>query len=177
MARAGRKDKETKARRPGRKAERGKASGACLCGAVTLEIDTPVFWAWHDHSCASRRAHGAVYATYVGTYRSKARIAKGEASVKRFVDRATGNVRSFCGTCGSPLMFERKQSPKWVNLPRALFAERTGREPRYHIAIDELQDWIYTGAPLAPLKGYPGVMWERPKKKRGTAAPLFDPDF
>jgi hypothetical protein len=32
-----------------------------------------------------------------------------------------------------------------VNIPRALFTGRTGREPRYHVAIEELQDWAYTG--------------------------------
>jgi hypothetical protein len=32
---------------------------------VELEIDFPAFWAWHDHSAASRRAHGAAYATYI----------------------------------------------------------------------------------------------------------------
>src|SRR5262245_11819167 len=36
-----------------------RVSGRCLCGAVELEIDFPAFWAWHDHSEASRRAHGA----------------------------------------------------------------------------------------------------------------------
>ena len=40
-----------------------RVSGRCLCGAVELEIDFPAFWAWHDHSAASRRAHGAAYAT------------------------------------------------------------------------------------------------------------------
>jgi hypothetical protein len=28
-----------------------------------------------------------------------------------------------------------------VNVPRALFEGRTGREPRYHIAIEESPDW------------------------------------
>jgi hypothetical protein len=174
MARAG-KDDELKPRRSQRKQEKGTLVGQCLCGAVGVEVSTPVFWAWHDHSAASRRAHGAVYATYVGTYRSKARVTKGEANVGRFVEPDSGNVRSFCKRCGTPLMYERKRSPKWVNLPRALFTGRTGREPRYHLAIEEMQDWIYTGAKLAPLKGYPGVMWERPKKRR--AEHLFEPDF
>jgi hypothetical protein len=157
---------------------RETATARCLCGAVEIETGVPVFWAWHDHSAASRKAHGAVYATYVGAWRSKTRVKKGEKSVTRFEDAATGNVRSFCACCGSPLMYERKRSPRMVNLPRALFTERTGREPRYHIAIDEMQDWIYTGAPLAPLKGYPGVVWERPKaKKRNSRAPVFEPDF
>src|SRR5512140_137922 len=40
------------------------AAGRCLCGRVAFEIDVPARWAWHDHSPASRRAHGAAYATY-----------------------------------------------------------------------------------------------------------------
>ena len=149
------------------------ATGQCLCGAVELEIDVPVFWAWHDHSRASRIAHGAVYATYVGAWRSRMRITRGAANINRFEDKANGTARSFCSRCGSPLIYERSRSPKMVNLPRALFAERTGREARYHIAIDQLQDWAYGGQPLVPLKGYPGVVQERPRKKRAAPASLF----
>jgi hypothetical protein len=52
-----------------------------------------------------------------------------------------------------------------INIPRALFASRTGREPRYHLNLDQLADWAWTGGKLAPLKGYPGVLWERPRKR------------
>jgi hypothetical protein len=47
-----------------------------------------------------------------------------------------------------------------------MFGGRTGREPRYHMAIEELQDWAYTGNRLVPLKGYLGIVWERPKARR-----------
>jgi hypothetical protein len=53
-----------------------------------------------------------------------------------------------------------------VNIPRAIFNGRTGREPRYHVAIEELRDWTYTGNRLVPLKGYPDIVWERPKSRR-----------
>jgi len=43
-----------------------------------------------------------------------------------------------------------------VNIPRALFSGRTGRQPLYHIAIEELQEWAYTGELLVPLKGFSG---------------------
>jgi len=142
------------------------ASGHCLCGAVRLEIDVPARWAWHDHSPASRRAHGAAYATYVGSYCSRFRITQGAEAITSFVDEASGTVRSFCARCGTPLTYERPRAPTMVNIPRALFDTRTGREPRYHIAIDELRDWAYTGAPLAPLKGFPGVVWERPRRRK-----------
>ncbi len=31
---------------------------------------------------------------------------------------------------------------------------------------EELQDWAYTGSRLVPLKGYPGIFWERPKSRK-----------
>jgi hypothetical protein len=30
-----------------------------------------------------------------------------------------------------------------------------------------LQEWAYTGEPLAPLKGFPGIVWERRRRKKG----------
>jgi len=143
-----------------------RVSGSCLCGTVELEIDFPAFWAWHDHSAASRHAHGAAYATYVGCWRKHARVAKGQRSIARFEDAKTESTRSFCSRCGTPLLYERKRSLHMVNIPRALFTGRTGREPRYHVAIEELQDWAYTGKPLVPLKGYPGIVWARPKSRK-----------
>ena len=80
------------------------AIGQCLCGAVQIEIGVPARWAWHDHSSASRRAHGAAYATYVGCWRSRFRVTKGKAKITRFQDKATGRARSFCSSCGTPLI-------------------------------------------------------------------------
>ena len=140
--------------------------GQCLCRAVRFEIGFPARWAWHDHSPASRRAHGAAYATYVGSYRSRFRIVEGEALITRFEDEATRTTRHFCARCGTPVYYVRGHSPTMVNVPRALFEGRTGREPLYHIAIDEAPEWAYRDEPLRPLKGFPGVVWEGPKRKK-----------
>ena len=158
------------------KANVRRVAGACLCGAVRIEIDYPAFWAWHDHSAASRRAHGAAYATYIGCWRKHVRVTKGAGSISRFEDAKTKTVRNFCACCGSPLIYERGHSPHMINIPRALFASRTGREPRYHLNIAEMQDWTYLGQKLAPLKGYPGVVCEQPKsaKRRRDEAELAD---
>jgi hypothetical protein len=144
----------------------GVATGQCLCGKVTFEIDVPARWAWHDHSAASRRAHGAAYATYVGSWKKRFRITAGKTALTRYEDKATKTARSFCAHCGTPIAYERPRGPHMVNIPRALFRERTGRQPLYHIAIEELQEWTYTGEPLVPLKGFPGVVWQRSKKKK-----------
>ena len=93
-------------------------------------------------------------------------VTKGKTAITRFEDKATKTVRSFCAHCGTPLVYERPRSPHMVNIPRALLSGRTGRQPLYHIAIEELQEWTYTGEPLVPLKGFPGVVWQRSKKKK-----------
>ncbi len=141
-------------------------SGRCLCGAVTFEIDYPAFWAWHDHTRASRLAHGAVYATYVGVWRKRFRVTAGEGEITSYEDKATGGARSFCARCGTPLIYERARSRHMINIPRALFEARTGRQPIYHIGIEERPEWAYREEPLVPLKGFPGVVWERSKKKK-----------
>lgn len=141
------------------------ARGACPCGLVKFEITVPAVWAWHDHSAASRRAHGAFCATYVGSWLSRFRLTDGENTIRRWEEPETRAIRSFCGQCGAPLFYQRARSKKMINIPRALFQDGVGREPRYHVAIDQTPDWAYEGQPLVPLKGYPGVVWERPRKK------------
>jgi len=149
------------------------AAGQCLCGAVRFEIDYPARWAWHDHKRASRIAHGAAYATYVGSWRKRFRLTAGEDQITRYEDKQVGAARSFCRRCGTPLTYERSHSPHMVNIPRALFLSRTGRQPLYHVGIEELQDWTYAGERLVPLKGFPGVVWERSgKKRRSDRSPL-----
>ena len=154
-----------------RKTPAGIATGQCLCGKVQVEISIPAFWAWHDHSRATRRAHGAAYATYVGCWRRRVRIAKGVTQLKRFKDPATGDERTFCSRCGTPIAYARARSPRMVNLPRALFDGRTGREPRYHIAIGDSPEWAYRCETLRPLKGYPGVMWTGARSRKRSVVP------
>jgi len=149
----------------------GVATGQCLCGTVQVEIGLPAFWAWHDHSRDSRRAHGAAYATYVGCWKSRVRVSKGERHLTRFKDEASGDTRSFCSRCGTPVMYARARSAKMVNIPRALFDGRTGREPLYHVGIGDAPEWAYRQETLKPLKGYPGVMWTGARRRRREAAP------
>ena len=155
-------------------AETGKrsavqAEGRCACGTVRFEIDVPAFWVWHDHSTTTRRAAGPAYMTWVGTWRRRLHMLEGDDAVTCWEDDEAGATRSFCARCGTPLFLERHQSPKFIDIPRGLFTSRTGREARYHLHIGQQAEWIWTGGPLSPLKGYPGVMRERPGRKPGSA--------
>src|SRR5258708_39487678 len=89
-------------------------AGRCLCGAVRFEIDYPAFWAWHDHSRASRMAHGAVYATYVGTWRKRFRITAGEGGIARYEDKTAGRARRFCPPWGTAVVYAPAASKHMV---------------------------------------------------------------
>lgn len=153
------------ARESEKSAKRSHVTGRCVCGDVVIALDFPAFWAWHDHSSATRHAHGAAYATYVGAWKSRVRVLKGEARLACFENVETGTSRSFCRRCGTPIFYKRPHAPRWINIPRALFPGRTGREPRYHIGLAEAAEWEYRGEPLVPMKGFPGVMWARTRRK------------
>jgi hypothetical protein len=154
-----------------------QAEGRCACGGVRFEIDVPAVWAWHDHGASSRHAQGCAYATYVASWKSRFRMLGGEELVSRYEEAGTGSVRSFCSRCGTPLFYERARAPKMLNIPRSLFETRTGREPRYHLNLGESPDWAYRQEKLEPLKGYPGVMWVRPKPRRAKRKALPEPMF
>src|SRR5258707_13607784 len=96
----------------------GIATGQCLCGRVSFEIDTPARWAWHDHSPASRRAHGAAYATYAGSWRKRFRITKGEQDTPRYEDKPTKTPPSSCPHSAPPSTHDRAPSPHMVTSSR-----------------------------------------------------------
>jgi hypothetical protein len=81
-----------------------------------------------------------VYATYVGTWRKRFRFTAGERDICRFEEADTGAVRRFCRRCGTRVLYQRTISPHIINVPRALIHGRTGRQPIYHIGINEMQD-------------------------------------
>ena len=65
------------------------------------------------------------------------------AATLGFSVEAEAQRRGWASSCSGSIIsqtYERKRSPHIVNIPRALFTGRTGREPRYHVAIEELQD-------------------------------------
>jgi hypothetical protein len=144
----------------------GESVGRCACGAVVLAIRLPAFWAWHDHAPATRKAHGAGYATYAGVWRKRLRLIEGEGALRTYCDPDSFEIRSFCEICGTPIFYERHHGCTMVNVPLAIFEQPVGREPRYHRRLEEIQEWIYRGEPLTPLKGYPGIFRVRGKSRR-----------
>ena len=145
--------------------------GACGCGIVQFEIKYPARWAYHDHSAATRSIMGTSSVTYVGSWRKRFRITSGGEALSHYRDDERAVTRRFCIECGTPVTYERDASPHMVSTPRGLFGEGVGREPRYHVRMSEMPDWAYTGEQVNPLKDYPTVLYERPRKLKKRTVP------
>jgi hypothetical protein len=76
-------------------------SGHCLCGAIHYEIAGSVLQTSLCHCEDCQRASGAPYVAWTFFKNGSLRWTKGSPKLLHFADRE----RSFCGDCGSPLLF------------------------------------------------------------------------
>lgn len=77
--------------------------GSCLCGAVRFELTAPPLFMSYCHCSRCRKAGGA-FAAIAMVRREGFNLLAGEAAIRQFEPEPPfKHVRSFCGTCGSPL--------------------------------------------------------------------------
>jgi hypothetical protein len=126
--------------------------GGCLCGAVRFALTLPTKWCAHCHCSMCRRAHGAVYVTFVGVPASRFRILQGEEAMHRYPSSPEA-VRTFCRDCGSTMLFEGSRWPDEVHVARACIDGPIDREPQAHVYFDDRADWLDLDADLPRLGG------------------------
>src|SRR4030095_14571631 len=91
------------------KEELMKATGRCLCGAVTFEAEGVELGMHVCHCWTCRRwAGGPTFASGVATV-----AFQGQANIGRF-DSSTWAERGFCKRCGSSLFFRLKQTDQYI---------------------------------------------------------------
>jgi hypothetical protein len=88
-----------------------------------------------------RRAHGAAFVTWFGVPAAAFRITQGGDRLSRFKSSAEA-VRSFCGTCGSTMLFESSRWPGEVHVALANMLDAIDRRPTAHVYFDDHVDWI-----------------------------------
>lgn len=117
------------------------ASGKCLCGTLRFEIALPSLWCAHCHCTLCRRAHGAGFVTWLGVAADKFRVTAGEDGLIGFAS-SPGATRSFCGNCGSTLLFESSRWPGEVHVVVANIDTPIDRMPTKHANAADHAEWI-----------------------------------
>jgi hypothetical protein len=115
--------------------------GACLCGAVRYEVDGDALYTSHCHCTMCQKAHGAAFASYATVRASQHRLTSGAELIRRYASSPTV-VRSFCGQCGSPLLWvDRERFPDDVSFPLGSLDTPIAIEQHRHIYLDTRASW------------------------------------
>ncbi|MDB4967348.1 MAG: hypothetical protein JWN44_3037 [Myxococcales bacterium] len=128
--------------------ERTTTRGACLCGAVTLELTTDAGTVMvHCHCAMCRKTAGGSFATWIDVPAADARI---NGELRAF--RSSPDVaRSFCAGCGTAVSWQRDGEPI-ITIHAGLVDGDPGCRPRAHIWTEHKAPWvtITDGLPAYP---------------------------
>lgn len=91
--------------------------GHCLCGACRFECRGPSNWVGHCYCESCRRATASPVTTWFGHPKESV---SWSGDIPRSYESSTGQVRTFCGTCGTPLSYESTRYPGEIHLYAAL---------------------------------------------------------
>ena len=131
-------------------------TGSCACGAVRFEGETPSKFVAHCWCLNCRRAHGAAFVTWLGLPETAFRITAGEDLLVHWAS-PTAATRSFCGTCGSTLLY---RSPRWpgdVHVAVGNLDQGPDRSAKAHVYADRAPSWAPIGDELPRFGGEDGV--------------------
>lgn len=133
-----------------------KVGGSCLCGTVRFEVTLPAKFCAHCHCGNCRRAHGAAFVTWAGFPDERFAVTAGEEHLARYATD-TGATRSFCGRCGTPLLYQGPRWPGEVHVARAAIDGRIDKLPGAHVYVDHAADWFEITDSLDRYGGPTGV--------------------
>lgn len=113
-------------------------TGGCLCGAVRYRLaDTPsTSGVCHCTTC--RRASSAPSLPYAGVARLAYLVTRGNPVTYRSSARV---LRSFCGTCGSPLTYFREDQPDKIDIMTCTLDNPEACPPTEHVWMSEKLSW------------------------------------
>jgi hypothetical protein len=116
-----------------------KRTGHCLCGACRWEIDPGgTLWEALCHCASCRRATGAPVVGWIGAATGAWRWTGAAPAVHR---SSPGVMRSFCGTCGTPLAYATEAAPWQTDLLAATLTDPADFHPTSRDHPGEALNW------------------------------------
>jgi hypothetical protein len=137
-------------------------TGHCLCGAVQFEYDGAPTATVHCHCESCRRQTSSPVATFVLVPRAALRFTCGEP---REFASSPGVLRSFCGTCGSPIAYRTQRRPDIVDLFVGALTDPSSVSPTFHVHTAEQLPWFEV---LDDLPRYPQLPGGAAPVRRGA---------
>lgn len=112
--------------------------GGCLCGAVRYKVRGPAVQTTLCHCEDCRRASGAPVVAWTFFRSGALSWEKGNAKLVIFAERE----RSFCGDCGTPLMFYDPGIPEWFEVNTCSFDDPLPHAPADECWMEDRLRWL-----------------------------------
>lgn len=116
------------------KAETSKPvlTGSCLCGGVTYRCSGPLGPIARCYCVQCRKASGAECATNADVPRGSFLVLRGEDLLGEF-ESSPGQLRVFCGRCGSPVFKRYADDPDRIRIRLGLLDVDVEDPPRIQV--------------------------------------------
>jgi len=114
--------------------------GACLCGAVAVEISGQISSIIHCHCSLCRRSSGTAFATNGFVQTSDFNVVKGAENLSSYAFKP-GRLRHFCRTCGSPVYSSNEQDPARIRVRLGIIASDITERPVSHNFYSSRANW------------------------------------
>lgn len=111
-------------------------SGSCLCGGVTYRCSSPLGPIARCYCAQCRKASGAECATNADVQRGSFRVLTGEELLREF-ESSPGQLRVFCGRCGSPVFKRYADDPDRIRIRLGLLDVDVEDPPRVQVFISQ----------------------------------------
>ena len=114
--------------------------GSCLCNSIQYEIHGELGQAMMCHCSKCRKANGSAFAVNAAVKADEFKIISGQEFVTEF-ESTPGVFRSFCKTCGSPLVSRRPSQPDVLRLRIGTLDTPVKVKPVAHIFVGSKAVW------------------------------------
>jgi hypothetical protein len=132
-------------------------NGSCLCGTVRYQIRGPIESIDHCHCSMCRRAHGSAFSTYGRIAKEALSFLSGADQLEHF-ESSDAVTRSFCGRCGSSLLFRHSAAQEFDFIAIGTLDDDPGVRPEAHIFVGSKAAWYSIEDDLPQHDEYPPGM-------------------
>ena len=116
--------------------------GGCLCGAIRYCVSGKPMNTMVCHCQTCRRAAGSPVVAWLTFARADFRLSKGQPAEFS----STSPVRrTFCGSCGTPLTYSRRDSPDSVDVTTCSLDDPDAFPPTHHSWLSDDVGWVRFG--------------------------------
>lgn len=121
--------------------------GACLCGAVKVEINGSISNIIHCHCSLCRKNSGTAFATNGFINATEFKVLDQENRLT-FFEFKPGKKRDFCGMCASPIFSSNADIPNKLRIRLGLLDSPILKRPISHNFVSSKANWENLDAEL-----------------------------